>query len=90
MGSAFLLGLFWQQTGWLAHDFLHHQVFKQRWANNWVGLFLGNVAQGFSADWWKSKHNTHHAAPNELADGGDRVVDPDIDTLPLLASFLHS
>jgi acyl-lipid Delta6-acetylenase / acyl-lipid (9-3)-desaturase len=24
--SAFLLGLFWQQSGWLAHDFLHHQV----------------------------------------------------------------
>lgn len=24
--SAFLLGLFMQQCGWLAHDFLHHQV----------------------------------------------------------------
>ena len=40
--------------------------------------------QGFSVDWWKTKHNTHHAAPNELADDGARVVDPDIDTLPLL------
>ena len=37
-------------------------------------------------DWWKSKHNTHHAAPNELADDGARVVDPDIDTLPLLVN----
>lgn len=35
-------------------------------------------------DWWKSKHNTHHAAPNELDDSMD-AVDPDIDTLPLLA-----
>ncbi len=26
VGSAFLLGLFWQQGGWLAHDYLHHQV----------------------------------------------------------------
>jgi hypothetical protein len=26
IGSAFLLGLFWQQGGWLAHDYLHHQV----------------------------------------------------------------
>jgi acyl-lipid Delta6-acetylenase / acyl-lipid (9-3)-desaturase len=24
--SAILLALFWQQCGWLAHDFLHHQV----------------------------------------------------------------
>lgn len=24
--SATLLALFWQQCGWLAHDFLHHQV----------------------------------------------------------------
>ena len=28
--SALLLGLFWQQCGWLAHDFLHHQVFQKR------------------------------------------------------------
>ena len=34
-------------------------------------------------DWWKTKHNTHHAAPNELVDGA-HSVDPDIDTLPLL------
>ena len=26
IGSAFLLGLFWQQGGWLAHDYLHHQA----------------------------------------------------------------
>ncbi|KAF9367730.1 hypothetical protein CPC16_006081, partial [Podila verticillata] len=28
--SASILGLFWQQCGWLAHDFLHHQVFQDR------------------------------------------------------------
>ena len=26
VASAFLLGLFWQQCGWLAHDFCHNQV----------------------------------------------------------------
>lgn len=83
--SAFLLGLFWQQCGWLAHDFLHHQVFKSRAANDALGGYLfGNVLQGFSAAWWKAKHNTHHAAPN-ACDEGYHAVDPDIDTLPLLA-----
>lgn len=26
MFGAFLMAVFWQQCGWLAHDFLHHQV----------------------------------------------------------------
>ena len=26
------------------------------------------VEQGFSVAWWKDKHNTHHAAPNEVRD----------------------
>lgn len=43
------------------------------------GILLGSVALGFSADWWKRKHNTHHAMPNVLG------TDPDIDVLPLLA-----
>ena len=43
------------------------------------------VCQGFSADWWKTKHNTHHAAPNELDHDCKAAVDPDIDTLPLIA-----
>lgn len=42
--------------------------------------------QGYSTQWWKNKHNGHHAVPNlhnstlESQDG-----DPDIDTMPLLA-----
>lgn len=41
--------------------------------------------QGFSVDWWQSKHNAHHAAPNELEGGSMRALDPDIDTLPFLS-----
>ena len=41
-----ILGLFWQQSGWLAHDFLHHQVFKNRFYGNLMGIFVGNVWQG--------------------------------------------
>eukprot|EP00803_Ostreobium_quekettii_P006432 evm.model.scf_162EXC.11 EVM.evm.TU.scf_162EXC.11 scf_162EXC:68504-69934(-) len=82
--SAFLLALFWQQCGWLAHDFCHHQVFKNRTWNNCFGYLIGDVWLGFSVDWWKNKHNQHHAVPNEL-DNEKFAVDPDIDTLPLLA-----
>lgn len=82
--AAFLLGLFFQQMGWLAHDFCHHQVFKNRIWNNFFAYIFGNVLQGFSCDWWKSKHNTHHAATNEI-DAKHCAIDPDIDTLPLLA-----
>lgn len=86
MLGAVIMGLFWQQCGWLAHDFLHHQVFKNRLYGDLVGLIVGGVFQGFSVHWWKTKHNSHHAVPNleasskEAADG-----DPDIDTMPLLA-----
>jgi acyl-lipid Delta6-acetylenase / acyl-lipid (9-3)-desaturase len=84
--GAIILGLFWQQCGWLAHDFLHHQVFKTRMYGDLMGIIIGDLFQGFSVQWWKSKHNTHHAVPNlhesspDAADG-----DPDIDTMPILA-----
>jgi len=86
IGSALLMGLFWQQCGWLAHDFLHHQVFQKRKYGDMAGIFWGNLMQGYSMQWWKNKHNGHHAVPNlhnssaESQDG-----DPDIDTMPLLA-----
>lgn len=80
--AAFLMALFWQQCGWLAHDFLHHQVFTNRQFNNAVGLLVGNIFQGYSVAWWKNKHNHHHAVPNvtDTPAGGD----PDIATMPIL------
>lgn len=86
IGSALLMGLFWQQCGWLAHDFLHHQVFAKRTYGDIAGIYWGDLMQGYSMQWWKNKHNGHHAVPNlhnsspEAQDG-----DPDIDTMPLLA-----
>jgi cytochrome b involved in lipid metabolism len=82
--SAFILGVCWQQCGWLSHDFLHHQVFETRWLNTFVGYSIGNMVLGFSTSWWKNKHNLHHAAPNEC-DQTYKPIDEDIDTLPLLA-----
>jgi len=83
--SAFM-GLFFQQCGWLAHDFLHHQVYKKRRYGDYSGLFWGGVMQGYSAQWWKNKHNGHHAVPNlHNSSAVSQDGDPDIDTMPLLA-----
>jgi len=86
IGSALLLGLFWQQCGWLAHDFLHHQVFENRVLGDIAGLMVGNLFQGFSVSWWKNKHNGHHAVPNlHNTSAVSQDGDPDIDTMPVLA-----
>jgi acyl-lipid Delta6-acetylenase / acyl-lipid (9-3)-desaturase len=87
IGSALLLGLFYQQCGWLAHDFLHHQVFQnKRRYGDLAGIYWGNLMQGYSMQWWKNKHNGHHAVPNlHNSTAQSQDGDPDIDTMPLLA-----
>jgi len=86
LASALLLGLFWQQCGWLAHDFLHHQVFTHRKYGDLAGIFWGDLMQGYSMQWWKNKHNGHHAVPNlHNSSANAQDGDPDIDTMPLLA-----
>eukprot|EP00456_Euglypha_rotunda_P078160 TRINITY_DN745_c0_g1_i2.p1 TRINITY_DN745_c0_g1~~TRINITY_DN745_c0_g1_i2.p1 ORF type:complete len:358 (-),score=44.79 TRINITY_DN745_c0_g1_i2:23-1096(-) len=77
--SAIFFGLFWQQLGWLGHEFAHHQVFVNRTWNKIMVLFFGNICQGFSSHWWKDRHNSHHATTNILD------ADPDIDNIPMLA-----
>lgn len=77
--SALTMALAWQQFGWLTHEFCHHQPSKNRKLNDFFGVFFGNVCQGFSRDWWKDKHNTHHAATNIIDHDGD------IDLAPLIA-----
>lgn len=100
--SAVLMALFWQQCGWLSHDYIHHQVFSgwgsegaegvaswggaDRRLGDLLGWWVGNVCQGFSVDWWKNKHNRHHAIPNHHESGAGRHDgDPDVDTMPFLA-----
>jgi len=81
--SAFVLGLFYQQAGWLSHEYCHHQVFSNRNYNNILGLFMGNIMQGFSVTWWKDRHNLHHASTNIFD------ADPDIDNLPIFVWSVH-
>jgi len=63
--AALIVALFWEQCGWLAHDFAHHQVFKTRVYNDLAACSL-TAQVGFSMGWWKAQHNTHHAIPNLL------------------------
>lgn len=90
--GATLLGLFFQQCGWLCHDIVHHQLFANRLGGQLLGLVWGNLMQGFSCAWWRNKHNAHHAVPNlHQSVPGASDGDPDLDTMPFLAwSIKHA
>lgn len=79
------MAMMWQQGGWLAHDFGHNCLFRRnRDANARLLEALGAGLLGFSPAWWQRKHTFHHAQPNEMKEDGS-PIDPDIDTLPLIA-----
>ncbi|CAD6194232.1 unnamed protein product [Caenorhabditis auriculariae] len=78
--SAILMGLAWQQLGWLIHEFTHHQMFKNRHYNDLASYFVGNFLQGFSSGGWKEQHNIHHAATNVVGRDGD------LDLMPFYAT----
>jgi fatty acid desaturase len=69
--AVFLAGVF-TQIGFLGHDAGHRQVFSSRRASYVAGILLGNLGIGLSYGWWVSKHNRHHAHPNQ------EDADPDI------------
>jgi fatty acid desaturase len=79
--SALIMGLAWQQLGWMIHEYTHHQHFKTHFWNDWMSYIVGNLLQGFSSSGWKEQHNVHHAATN--VDGRDG----DLDLLPFWATL---
>ncbi|KAK6046946.1 hypothetical protein COOONC_15546 [Cooperia oncophora] len=81
--SAVLMGLAWQQLGWLIHEFAHNQLFKDHWHNDLASYFVGNFLQGFSSGGWKEQHNIHHAATNVVGRDGD------LDLMPLWATVVQ-
>ncbi|CAJ0568102.1 unnamed protein product, partial [Mesorhabditis spiculigera] len=80
--AACAMALCWQQLGWMTHEFCHHQPFKNRRMNDRFGIFFGNIAQGFASDWWKDKHNTHHATTNMIDHDGDIDLAPLVTFVP--------
>jgi len=81
--GAILFGIGYQQLGWLGHDACHHGLTPNRKLNNALGYLFGNILCGFSVNWWKDRHNSHHAITNVLDS------DPDVDNLPLFVWSVH-
>jgi len=65
------------QAGWLQHDFGHLSVFQDYTYNTRVHQFVICGLKAASMDWWKSRHNRHHAKTNVMH------KDPDIRNDPL-------
>jgi fatty acid desaturase len=78
LAVAVFLAVAFTQVGFLGHDVGHRQVFASRRASYVAGILLGNLGIGLSYGFWVSKHNRHHAHPNQ------EDADPDID-LSMLA-----
>jgi len=72
LGLAPVLAVVSTQLGFLGHDLGHHQVTGSRRASRSLGLVCGNLLGGLSYSWWVTKHNAHHAHPNDLE------TDPDV------------
>ncbi|WP_461002666.1 fatty acid desaturase family protein [Streptomonospora sediminis] len=69
---AAFLGVVFTQSAFVGHDAGHQQISGSKRINDLIGRLHGNLLVGISYGWWVSKHNRHHAHPNQV----DR--DPDI------------
>jgi fatty acid desaturase len=69
---AVFLGIMFTQTGFLGHDAGHRQICGSKRIDGLIGRIHGNLLIGLSYGWWLSKHNRHHAHPNQIG------RDPDI------------
>ena len=69
---AVFLGIMFTQTGFIGHDAGHRQISGSRRTDSLIGQIHGSLLIGLSYGWWISKHNRHHAHPNQAG------RDPDI------------
>jgi fatty acid desaturase len=77
--AAFLAVVF-TQLAFIGHDAGHRQVSGSRRMNDLLGRVLGNLLTGLSYGWWTTKHNKHHAHPNQIG------RDPDVASAALCFS----
>ncbi len=70
--TAVFLAVMFTQTAFIGHDAGHRQISGSRRIDDLIGRVHGNLFIGLSYGWWISKHNRHHAHPNQVG------RDPDI------------
>ena len=69
---AVFLAVMFTQTGFIGHDAGHRQISGSKRASDLIGRLHGNLLIGLNYGWWTTKHNRHHAHPNQAG------RDPDI------------
>mmetsp|Transcript_21482 Transcript_21482/g.49343 ORF Transcript_21482/g.49343 Transcript_21482/m.49343 type:complete len:461 (-) Transcript_21482:269-1651(-) len=87
------LAAFWQQSGFLMHDFMHNHMFHRRKLDQRFGWFFGSVCFGSSSHWWRDEHNEHHLFTNTVIPGVG-LSDPQMgETIwaqdPMLFAYFH-
>lgn len=73
--GAIVLTCFWEQCGFLMHDFMHILVFRDNFKDRLAGVFFGTICFGPSAHWWKDDHDIHHSVTN-IVNIKEEFVDP--------------
>jgi fatty acid desaturase len=70
--------VFTARVAFVGHDAGHRQITRSGRLNRALGLVHGNLLIGMSYGWWTSKHNKHHAHPNDVE------RDPDVGLGPIV------
>ena len=88
--SGAILGMFWHQLVFTAHDAGHMGITHGFHTDTIIGIIIADYIGGLSLGWWKRNHNVHHVVTNSPEH------DPDIEHMPFFAitprffSSLHS
>ncbi|TEB35188.1 delta 8-sphingoloid desaturase protein [Coprinellus micaceus] len=77
--SAVLLGLFWHQLVFTAHDLGHMGVTHNWTVDRLISIGIADFIGGLSIGWWVQNHNVHHIVTNHPSH------DPDIEHIPFFA-----
>jgi delta8-fatty-acid desaturase len=77
--SAVLLGCFWHQLVFTAHDAGHMGITHDFQTDTVIGIVIADFLGGLSLGWWKRSHNVHHIVTNMPEH------DPDIEHMPFFA-----